>query len=327
MILTITLNPCIDHTMVVHGITLHDRNPVLRTEIDAGGKGVNLSRIVGILGGETVATGFIGGKAGLFVKQVIDDQGVVSDFVQIAGETRTNISVESGDGPPTVFGSPGPTVTEADWHQLLGKVGQHACQGSWVCLGGSTPPGLPENAASQLFELAKKAGARVLLDADGQALERGLQSAPDMVKPNRHEAQRLLKRAITTVGEAVDAAQTILEVLVSHGAAQPIGVVSLGDKGAVVATLEKTVYALPPKVDVLSTIGSGDSFNGAFLDSLISGRSLEDCLRMGVAAGAATAVSDGAHIGCLEDIERFALETVVVDFESSPELQRRQLDD
>src|SRR5690348_1023172 len=115
MILSVTLNPCVDHTLFVEGLRPHQRNKILRLETDAGGKGINLSRIVAELGGDAVATGLVGGDSGRLVAAALERQGVRNDFVEVAGETRRNFSVESGDGDPTTFNAVGPEVTGIEW--------------------------------------------------------------------------------------------------------------------------------------------------------------------------------------------------------------------
>ena len=293
MILTVTLNPCIDQTLFVDGLKPHDTNRVLRSETDAGGKGVNLSRVAVELGGESFATGFLGGGAGAFVRRVLDQQGVQHDFVEIGGNTRTNFSVEDGSGePPTTFNSPGPNVSADEWASLLRKV-EDACSGAtWVALGGSLPKGVPVEAYHELGILTVEAGKRLALDADGEALRRGLEAKPHFIKPNGKEAGRLLGRNVETVDEAVFAAEELRQYLQPEG----VCVVSLGEDGAVMASAEGTLIGRSIEVESKSTIGSGDSMNGAMLAALERGATLHEAFLLGLAAGAATAMTDGAEI-------------------------------
>jgi 1-phosphofructokinase family hexose kinase len=293
MILTVTLNPAVDQTLYVDGLKPHDTNRVMRTETDAGGKGVNLSRVAVELGGDSLATGFLGGGAGAFVRRVLDLQGVRHDFVEVAGNTRTNFSVEDGSGePPTTFNSPGPNVTEEEWADLVARV-RAACKGAkWVTLGGSLPKGVPVEAYQELGEIAKKAGCRVALDSDGEAMRRGLDARPHLIKPNGKEAGRLLSRAVESVDDAVFAAEELRQYLEPDG----VCVVSLGAEGAVMASPEGTLIGRPIEVEAKSTIGSGDSLVGAMLAALGKGASLQQAFLLGLAAGAATAMTDGAEI-------------------------------
>ena len=123
MILSITLNPCVDRTLFVDGLNVHDANRVLRCETDAGGKGINAARIIAELGVPAVATGFLGGRMGRYVQIVLDDENVATDFVKVAAETRLNISVEDGTGmPPTTFNQKGSKVSEQELSELDGVI-------------------------------------------------------------------------------------------------------------------------------------------------------------------------------------------------------------
>ncbi len=301
MILSVTLNPCIDHTLFTDGLKLHDRNIISKIEVDAGGKGINLSRMAVIVGGQSLATGFLGGKAGSQILHVLEGQGVDHDFVKLRSETRTNISLESGDGPPTVFTGPSHPIKPVHWTRLLEKVEEHCPTSGWVALGGSLMPNVPQNAYEILGDLAHKCGAKVMLDADGQLLLDGLKMSPDMLKPNIFEASRLVGYSIENLGDAIRAVTSIQALMIKSGAENPIATLSLGDKGALLAHEDKAWYAVPPIIEAKSTIGSGDSFLGAFIVANVAGKSIKEALTDGVAAGSATALSDGAGIGTLDD--------------------------
>jgi len=311
MFLTVTLNPCIDHTMFVEGLHPHDSNKIVHSETDAGGKGVNLSRMVVELGGKTLATGFLGGEAGDYVCSVLTRKGVAHDFVEVHPETRTNISVESGDGPPTVFSAKGPQITGFDWENLIAKISTHAKNSDWVVLGGSLPPGVPVESYKILGELVKSCGAKLLIDADGEAMRHGLEAGPDMVKPNKDEAERLLGKPINNLKDAIESVKKLRQRLIEKGSPDPVAVISLGSRGAVVATSQGVTYGVPPKIEVKSTIGSGDSFLAGYLIALSQTKDHNAALRLATAAGAATALSDGTRIGSKQDTDRFAQQVAV----------------
>ncbi len=293
MILSVTLNPCIDQTLFVDGLKPHDTNRVVRTEVDAGGKGINLSRVAVELGGESLATGFLGGGAGAYIRRVLDVQGVQHDFVEIEGNTRINFSVEDGSGePPTTFNSKGPTVSATEWDRLFALVTKYTQTSDWIALGGSLPKGVPVEAYFEIGRVAKQAGKRLALDADGEAMRRGLDAKPHFIKPNRKEAGRLLGRSVETVDDALFAAEELRQYLEPDG----VCVLSLGQDGAVLTSAAGTLIGRPIEVESVSTIASGDSLVGAMLAALDRGSSLEDSFRLGLAAGAATAMTDGAEI-------------------------------
>lgn len=304
MILSVTLNPCVDQTLFLENLQLHDRNKVDRQEVDAGGKGVNLSRIVAELGGKTTATGFLGGDNGTFIRSVLAREEVEDAFVQISGRTRSNISLETGDGSPTVISINGPNITKEEWDSFLVIYEQLCSKAKWVCLGGSLTEGIPASAYFQLTEKAKNCGSRVLLDADRAFLESGLKAGPDLIKPNAHEATRLLGSDIKTKSDALSATKELFETLCSHGSQSPVAIVSMGEIGAAMTCEQGSFFANSVKVKVCSTIGSGDSMLGAMVYRNSLGDPWETCLRWGIAAGAATAESDGTSVGKLAEILR-----------------------
>src|SRR5579862_4409581 len=171
MIITVTLNPAVDHVLFVDGLNLHDANRVVRLERDAGGKGINASRVISSLGGHSLATGLLGGATGAYVRHVLADEGVSHHFVRTASETRINFSVEDGSSlPPTCFNEPGPKVTEKDAEELVAFLSQRTRPGSWLLVAGSLPPGMPPETYLRLGKLAQTRSARFALDADGEAL-------------------------------------------------------------------------------------------------------------------------------------------------------------
>ncbi|MFW5697405.1 MAG: 1-phosphofructokinase family hexose kinase [Fimbriimonadaceae bacterium] len=296
MILTVTVNASLDQALFVDRLKLHDTNRVFRKEVDAGGKGVNLSRVAVELGGESTATGFLGGGPGAFVRKVLDKQGVHHDFVEVEGDTRINFSVEDGNGPPTTFNQPGPDVPAEKWEELKNKLREYGSKADWICLGGSLTRGIPKDAYRILGELTHEFNAKLCLDADGENFEQGVQACPELIKPNESEAERILSRPVKTTPQAIQASRDLEHRLKSLGAQAPYVIVSRGAKGAVLCHAGEVLLAEPVEVDVNSTIGSGDSMVAGFLVGLKQTNRLDEALRWGVAAGAATATTNGSEI-------------------------------
>lgn len=298
MVLSVTLNPALDQTIRVEGIKPHDTNRVLEMATDAGGKGINLSRIVAELGGETVATGFLGGQTGDFIRGVIRCQGVRDEFLTIKGETRTNFNVESGDGPPTTFNARGAEVSAEEWREFVTCFTGLCAGANWVALGGSLPPGLRPDAFAMLGTIAKQAGARLVLDADGEAMREGMAANPDLIKPNVKEAERLLQRPLAGNRDAIaHAARDLFDQLASGNPAHAAVVISRGAEGAILCCRQGLFEAEPIAIHARSTIGSGDSLIGGMLYAVEHGHDWPEALRWGNAAGAATAMTDGSEIG------------------------------
>lgn len=297
--MTVTLNPSVDQALFVDRLRVGDTNRVRRTETDAGGKGVNLSRMAAELGASTLATGFLGGGPGALVREVLRRQGVEHDFVDVDGDTRVNFSVEEETGaPPTTFNQAGPPIEAADWDRLLAVVERLVDRARWVALGGSLPPGAPEDAFATLGAIVRRASRRLALDADGEPMRLGLKAGPDFVKPNDREAARLLGRPVATDAEAVEAAREL------HARGIGYALISRGAQGAVLACAEGVWLGRSPQVEAKSTIGSGDSFVAGFLCAIERGEGPEGALRLALAAGAATATTDGSEIGRRPSVER-----------------------
>ncbi|MEQ1823629.1 MAG: 1-phosphofructokinase family hexose kinase [Fimbriimonadaceae bacterium] len=296
MILSVTLNPSLDHALFVDKLKLNDTNRAVKCFKDAGGKGVNLSRVVAELGGESVATGFLGGGPGSYIRAVLDKQSVAHEFVEVEGDTRVNFSVEdTSELPPTTFNEPGPLISEARMEELMGVVQRLAVGSKWVCLGGSLPPSVPKSIYGDIVDALPN--AKIALDADGEPLTLGLRRRVGLLKPNGPEAERLFGRQLETQTDLTDAVRWL-------GERAEFAFISRGEQGAVLAAEGEVWWGITPNVVAQSTIGSGDSFIAGFLWSLTSGHSVEVAFRWALAAGAATAMTDGSEIGRKHVIEK-----------------------
>lgn len=312
MILTVTLNPCVDHTLFLDSIALGDTNRASKVERDAGGKGINVSRVIHNLGGHTVATGFLGGGAGAYVRATLDREGVGHEFAAIKDETRLNFSVETAAGtPPTCFNEPGPMILPEELESLLSIVRNQLSNARWVVLGGSRPGGLPDDILYQIGLMAREAGVPFALDADGQVLKQGIPAGPSFLKPNSSEASRLLGRTLSTVEDCIAGAR---EISGMTSAEDPIVVISRGADGAVMWARGETWVGKSPSVVCRSTVGSGDSMIAATLTHLSQGASPAEALRFGLAAGAATASNEGSGLATLEDVNELAIRASVEKF-------------
>jgi 1-phosphofructokinase family hexose kinase len=307
MLLSVTLNPCIDHAVFLDALHLGDTNRIQRVERDAGGKGLNVSRIYAALGGSTAATGFLGGLPASFIRDVLSAERVQDFFVSIHGYSRTNISIEDSSGnPPTTLNEKGPFISPQEAEALKNVIQIHAEGCTWTTFGGSTPQGLPPDYYSQLFSCVKN---KYVLDADGSMLEEGIRHQPHFVKPNATEASKLLGVSINSNAEAVSACKLLYHRI---GGGDRIAVISRGKDGAVVCGPNETVFlGKSPQITPVSTVGSGDSLIGGMLWALDAGKTLSEALAWGLASGAATALTDGTRIGSSELIrELFPLAKV-----------------
>lgn len=291
MIATVTLNPALDRCIYVDSLLPNDTNRVIRMETDAGGKGLNGSRVLKELGSETIALGFVGGHTGHYIEHVLKSNGIPVDFVYTDTDTRTNLCIQEVSGaPPTTLNELGPHITESQFDELFAKVREAASRSSIVIFGGSLPPGAPVDTYQRLVKLAADAGAKVVLDSDGEPMRLGMEAAPFMIKPNRDEVRRLVDVDIHSLDDAGHAAELLSQAGIK------LVVISMGAQGALARSDEGTFFAASPDITPVSSIGSGDSMVAGIMHILSQGKSLAEALVWGTAAGAATAMTDGTDI-------------------------------
>jgi 1-phosphofructokinase len=303
MIITVTLNPAVDKTVEINDVHINRVNRVLSVRLDAGGKGINVSKIIMSLGGESRAIGFLGGKAGMFIKEYLDNMGIANDFVVIKGETRTNLKiVDPLQHTNTDINEMGPEITSEDIQQIDNYISHTVGEKSVMVFSGSVPPNMENDIYQKWIHSAKQKGARTLLDADGDLLRLGIEAGPYLIKPNIHELERLLARKIVSIEEAVECSRILME---KHGI--EIVVVSMGEKGALFLNKEVTIFAEGITVDVKSTVGAGDSMVAALAYAIDEGYAFEKAATLAVAAGTANVMTCGTEpssLNVIEELER-----------------------
>lgn len=310
MIVTVTLNPALDKAIVVDKLVLGESNPIKSFRTDPGGKGINVSRMVAEIGRKTLALGFCGGETGAYISQCLKSRGVNHDFVEIEGNTRTNLTLVITDTPPaTEFNSPGPEIKPAKLLELEKKILTYLPDASLFVFAGSLPKGLPTDTYARLIHLVEVRGARAVLDTHGDPLTEALKETPYMIKPNRYEAEKLLGRELKTLDEIVEGACEL------KGMGIKVVSISLGSEGAILCTDDGVYRGYSPKVEAQSGVGAGDSLVAGLCVGIIDGMPWDEAFRLGLVAGAATAVHPGTQLGTREDIERLMPEARVESLE------------
>jgi 1-phosphofructokinase len=181
MIITVTMNPAIDKTVDLEQMVHGGLNRVKNVIMDAGGKGINVSKTIKELGGETIAAGFVGGSGGLLIKKVLQEMGIRSDFVEIKNEIRTNLKVVEADGNVTEFNEAGPLVSQEELEELTQKLLNYANEDALFVLAGSIPGGISKTVYQTLTRKLKERGAKVFVDADGELFIHSLEAGPDIL--------------------------------------------------------------------------------------------------------------------------------------------------
>lgn len=299
MIITVTLNPAVDHTLDLHHLTLGDTNRVQNSRIDPGGKGINVSRVLQELQRESMASGLAPGSLGRFVEHSLLERGILCDFVHTRGQTRTNLTIrDESQHETTLLSYRGPEIDPRHLDTLQTKLRRYISSGDWLVVAGSIPPPIEAEAYEKLIELGRLAHAKTVLDADAEALAAGLRGKPDLVKTNHHEAERLLNVELDDEASLENAAREMRRA----GAAT--AVITAGRRGAVAVTEDEVWWAWPPEVDVVSSVGAGDAFLAGMLLQLSDNAGIEEALRWGTAAGAAACLSPGTQLCEREEVLR-----------------------
>jgi tagatose 6-phosphate kinase len=306
MILTVTLNTAVDKTYTVENFTIDRVHRPSAWRIVPGGKGINVARVFRELGGEAVATGYVGGHSGDFIIDGLRNEGLTSDFVHTSGESRLCIAVlDPVSKTQTELNEVGPEISRDEIERLKLKYESLVPGMQYAVLCGSIPPGVPESIYRELIEIARHHDVPCVLDASGEALVQGLEAVPYMTKPNLQELSAVFGRQLGTVEEAAEAA-----VELNHRGIE-IVVVTFGRDGALAATSDGVWRAKPPEIPFISAVGSGDSLAAAFIYALTKREPVSEALRLGIGAGAANAMTYGAGFCRCKDIMELAKQTVV----------------
>ncbi|MBX3235948.1 MAG: 1-phosphofructokinase [Nitrospiraceae bacterium] len=307
MIYTITLNPALDHFLEVEEFRVDDANRVLTETLYAGGKGIDVSRAIRQLGGESMALGFIGGHNGRVMVDLLKAEGVTCYFTPIEQETRRNVIVTTtGTRTQTVLNAKGPTIAPEEWQAFLAHLNVLDLRHAYVVMSGSLPRGVPTDAYRQIVTLVQDHGAKAVLDADGTALRFGLQAKPFATKPNVNELQRLVAKPLRNERALLQAASRLNQQGID------VVMVSRGRAGLLMVDRLEQFRAVPPKVTVRSTVGAGDSTVAGFVFMHAGGKPLEDCARFATASGTAATLAPGNQLCRLRDVQRL-LSKVKVD--------------
>ncbi|MGC4114124.1 MAG: 1-phosphofructokinase family hexose kinase [Myxococcales bacterium] len=299
MIVSVTPNPALDQTVWLDRLELGRINRTAESQLDPAGKGVNVSRMIHRLGWPTVAFGFLGGETGTLIQDALDAEGVQHHFVRVPGRTRISMTVREPGRSTSLFGG-GPPVGPQQLATLDGLLGYWLLAAKVLVLAGSLPPGFPPTTYATWIRAARSRDVRVILDASGEPLRLGLATGVDLVKPNLAEAESLLGHPLPDLPSQLAGAREIAAMSANPSTAV---VLSLGASGALCVQGTSAWRALPPTVPDRSTVGSGDSMVAGLAVALARGASLPEGLRLGTAAGAATAMTPGTALGASSDVQ------------------------
>ncbi|NJY62707.1 trehalose-phosphatase [Salinimicrobium sp. CDJ15-81-2] len=305
MIITLTANPALD---IYSTTEKFEPNEKLRCEkpiIDPGGGGINVSRVIKRLGGESTAVYTRGGHTGKLFSDLLKKEGVKEDPVDVKNDLRQNFAItETSTGNLYRFGFPGAELEQDEYEALLKKV--DTCEkGTFLVASGSLPPGAPADFYARAAERANKCGLNFVLDTSGKSYKGVLEQGVYLLKPNKKELKDI-------TGEAAEDLEQQKKLLLKILEQYPVKIIvlSLGAEGALLATDQQVKHFPAPQVEHVSSIGAGDSMVAGMVYSLSLGHPVEEAVLLGLACGSATIKSPGTELLKKKDVA-FLLEQLL----------------
>lgn len=296
MITTVTANPAIDRTVIVENLKPGSVNRVIRSRVDAGGKGINVAKNLKNLGDEVIALGFLGPNA-QYIIDCLEEEGIKNDFVRIKNDTRTNIKISDiSRGEVTDLNEYGPEVSEEEIELLKESIFKYAEKSKVLVLSGSLPLGVPKTFYKEVIKELKNRDLKIILDADNQALLYGIEERPFMIKPNVHELEDVVGKRFETLEEIIEEGKKLNKKGIE------IVAISMGKEGSVVITDDAVFRVKPLKVEVKGTVGAGDAYVAGFAHGIYRGLSLEETIKIAAALSTSVVMKEGTGAGTIEEV-------------------------
>ncbi len=283
MIYTLTLNPALDYDIYMDSFQEGDLNLSKEVNIRAGGKGINVSKLLANLGIKSKALGYTAGFTGDFIKKNLYDEGIESDFVELDGTTRINVKINNNSKETEIAGL-SPKITKEAEEKLIEKISKLQ-KDDILILSGSIPGSIERSIYKKLAEMLPE-GTKIVLDTRGNLLKENL-NGNFLIKPNIAELEEMFETKLNTTADIIEKCAYFLERNVKNV------IVSMGGKGALLVNKEGAYLAGAPKGELINSVGAGDSMVAGFIAGIEKGRSPEDSFRLAVASGSATAYSYG----------------------------------
>ncbi|WP_454053599.1 1-phosphofructokinase [Clostridium sp. Marseille-Q7071] len=303
--ITITLNPSIDRR---YNIERFEKGKVFRTndlQYTPGGKGLNVAKIIKTLNEPVIATGFLGGRSGRYIEEKLDEMNIRHNFVSIDGETRSCLAIISDDGSQTEILESGPSISQTDMKRFYKLYEELIRQDEIICISGSMPKDVGIETYKNLIETANKEGKKILLDTSGEALKKGMEARPYLIKPNKEELENLIGNVISTEEDIIKAVSPILKEGIN------IVAVSLGREGCLVFNDNYMYRVRTPKVKAVNPVGSGDAMIAGFAVSLKRNYEFENMLKLAAACGTSNALEEETGRVDINNINRLIDDIVI----------------
>ena len=290
-IITLTLNPAIDKSTVVESLVPEKKLKCSQPKFEPGGGGINVSRAIQRMGGESTAVYLSGGYSGLFFNQLLEAEKINVNPITCKGHTRENLIVfEQSTGKQFRFGMPGPSIEKEEWEKVIDMI-SNLEEVEFLVASGSIPNGVTPDIFSRLSQIAKHKNIKFIADTSGEALQNALHEGLFLIKPNLNELSSLVGKIELSIEEVPSVAKKIIE----SGKCKYM-VVSLGANGAMLVTSDECIHMIPPKVNSISTVGAGDSMVAGITFSLSNGKNIHDAVKHGIACGTAATLNAGTEL-------------------------------
>ncbi|KOF58120.1 MULTISPECIES: 1-phosphofructokinase [Clostridium] len=303
MIYTVTFNPAIDYVIEVDDFKAGTVNRVKNDEKFAGGKGINVSRVLNNLNVKSIALGFIGGFTGKFIEDSLETQGIKTNFIKVKEDTRINVKLKSST--ETEINGSGPNITSENLNKLFVII-ENLTSDDYLVLAGNVQKSVPADIYSILQKKCTSNNVKVIVDTTGNALVSTLSNRPFLIKPNNHELGEIFNKQLENEEEIIFYAKKLIDM----GARNVI--ISMAEKGALLINETAVYKASPAKGTVKNSVGAGDSVIAGFLASYSQNKNIIEAFRYGAASGSATAFSK--DLCTKEDVEHYLPQVTVTEF-------------
>lgn len=292
MIYTVTLNPAVDYYITMEKFNEGELNISNDSYSLAGGKGINVSKVLKNCKVDSKALGFIGGFTGDYIKKDLKDSEIEESFIELKENTRINIKIKTQENESEIAGK-APKIEEKELEKFMNTISEIK-NGDYLILSGSVPSSLEASIYGEIIKRLPE-GVKVILDTRGEALKSAVEKGVYLVKPNNHELEEFFNEKYETVDEIINAGKKLQKM----GSENVL--ISMGKNGSILITKDNIYIGNVPVGNLISSVGAGDSMVAGIVCGLFGGMSLEEAYRYGIAAGSATAFKQG--LASLRDIE------------------------
>ena len=307
MITAITLNAAIDQIYNLESLIVGGSNRVSTITQEAGGKGMNVAKVLQSSGAKVDVGGFVGGINGERIRQLLEKRAISSELISISGESRVCLTVlDSLKSDVTEFLESGPEISKEEWNSMLDWIRQKSKSVKWFALSGSLPKGLPTTAYSEIIQIINENGAKAVLDSSGEALKNGIEAKPFAIKPNEHEIAAILGKTSATENDLLEAGNRFVNEGIEHVC------FTLGGEGAIFVNQFGYFKAEAPRVNVVNTVGSGDAFVGGLLYGFAHKEEINIAYKRAIACGSVNAMHRAIGYIDLKQVEALMEEIAII---------------